>query len=61
MKNETRPEQQIIEQDRDRIDVSEEHECQYWTAKLGVTYTVLKRAVAEVGPLASNVRKHLGR
>jgi hypothetical protein len=60
MKNPTGPVQHVIEQDRDRIDVSEEHECQYWTEKLGVTYAVLKRAVAEVGPLAKDVRKHLG-
>ena len=60
MKNATGPVQYVIEQDRDRIDVSEEHECQYWTEKFGVTYAVLKRAVAEVGPLARNVRKHLG-
>ena len=60
MKNSTGPVQHVIEQDRDRIDVSEEHECQYWTEKLGVTYAVLKRAVAEVGPLAKDVRKHLG-
>ena len=54
------PVQQSIEQDRDRIDVSEEHECLYWTQKLGVTYPVLKRAVAEVGSLARDVRRHLG-
>src|SRR4051812_1930032 len=41
--------QQLYDQDRDRIDVSEEHECRYWTEKLGVSYQVLKRVVAEVG------------
>ena len=54
------PIQQRFEQDRDRIDVSEEHECRYWTEKLGVSYQVLKRIVAEVGPLAKDVRRHLG-
>lgn len=53
--------QQRIEQDRDRIDASEEHECRYWIEKLGVSYQALKRAVAEVGPLAKDVRRHLRR
>jgi hypothetical protein len=53
--------QHNIEQDRDRIDVTEEHECRYWTEKLGVTYPVLKAAVLKAGPLASAVRKHLGK
>ena len=53
--------QQTYEQDRDRIDVSEPHECSYWTEKLGVSYETLKRAVAQVGPLAKDVRRHLGR
>jgi hypothetical protein len=56
-----RPAQQSIDQNRDRIDVSEEHECRYWTEKLGVTYPVLKRAVAEVGSLVTDVRRHLAR
>ena len=50
-----------IEQDRDRIDVSEEHECRYWTERLGVTYAVLKAAVLKAGPRASDVRKYLGK
>ena len=56
-----RLEQAAYDDDRDRIDVSEEHECRYWTAKLGVSYEVLKGAVAKVGPLAKDVRRHLGR
>jgi hypothetical protein len=55
----TSPTQQSIDQDRDRIDVSEEHECRYWTEKLGVSYQTLKRIVAEVGPLVKDVRRHL--
>jgi Protein of unknown function (DUF3606) len=50
-----------LEQDRDRIDVSEEHECRYWTEKLGITYQALKRIVGEVGPLVKDVRRHLAR
>jgi hypothetical protein len=53
--------QEPLDQDRDRIDVSEEHECRYWTEKLGVSYQALKRIVAEVGPLARDVRRHLAR
>ncbi len=53
--------QDSIEQDRDRIDVSEEHECRYWTEKLGVTYVTLKAAVLKVGPLAKDVRKYLAK
>ena len=48
-----------LDDDRDRIDVSEEHECQFWTKKLGVSYQTLKKAVAEVGPLVKDVRRHL--
>ncbi len=53
--------QDSIDQDRDRIDVSEEHECRYWTEKLGVTYATLKAAVLKAGPLASDVRKYLAK
>ena len=53
--------QESLDQDRDRIDVSEEHECRYWTEKLGVSYQALKRIVAEVGPLARDVRRYLAR
>ena len=50
-----------IDQDRDRIDVSEEHECLFWTEKLGVTYAVLKAAVLKASPRATDVRKYLGK
>jgi hypothetical protein len=53
--------QEPLDQDRDRIDVSEEHECRYWTEKLGVSYQTLKKIVAEVGSRASDVRRHLAR
>lgn len=56
-----RPIQFEIEQDRDRIDVSEEHECRFWTEKFGVTYAVLKAAVLKAGPRATDVRKYLGK
>jgi hypothetical protein len=53
--------QESIEQDRDRIDVSEEHECRYWTEKLGVSYATLKAVVLKAGPRPSDVRKYLGK
>ena len=57
----TQNRQYEIEQDRDRIDVSEEHECRFWTEKFGVTYAVLKAAVLKAGPRATDVRKYLGK
>jgi hypothetical protein len=53
--------QESIEQDRDRIDVSEEHECRFWTEKLGVSYSALKAIVLKVGPRASDVKAYLGK
>lgn len=50
------PRQAHLDQDRDVIDISAEHECTFWTAKFGVTYEELKRAVARVGPRVSQVR-----
>lgn len=51
--------QHPVDQDRDRIDVSEEHECRFWTEKFGVTYQQLKKVVAEVGPLVKDVRERM--
>ncbi|WP_422353209.1 DUF3606 domain-containing protein [Stenotrophomonas sp. AR026] len=47
--------------DRDRINVNEDYELQYWTTTLGVTAEELRAAVAKVGPTAVAVRKHLGK
>lgn len=47
--------------DRDRINVNEDYEVQYWTKTLGVTPTQLKEAVKAVGPTSAAVRKHLGK
>jgi hypothetical protein len=48
-------------QDRKRIDVSQDHECRYWSAKFGVSAAELRRAVQEVGPMADDVARELGR
>lgn len=47
--------------DRDRINVNEDYEVQYWTKTLGVTADELKAAVKAVGPASAAVRKHLGK
>lgn len=49
------------QQDRQRIDVSQEHECRYWSEKFGVSPERLRRAVKEVGPMVEAVREHLGK
>ncbi|MFI8718583.1 DUF3606 domain-containing protein [Stenotrophomonas sp. NPDC077464] len=45
--------------DRDRINVNEDYELQYWTKALGVSAEELRAAVKAVGPTAVAVRKHL--
>lgn len=47
--------------DRDRINVNEDYELQYWTTTLGVSAEELRAAVAAVGPTVVAVRKHLGK
>ncbi len=47
--------------DRDRINVNEDYEVQYWTKALGITAAQLKEAVKAVGPISAAVRKHLGK
>jgi hypothetical protein len=45
--------------DRDRINVNEDYELQYWTKALGVSAQELRDAVKAVGPTATAVREHL--
>jgi len=45
--------------DRERINVNEDYELQYWTKALGVSAEELRAAVKAVGPTAVAVRKHL--
>ena len=47
--------------DRDRINVNEDYELQYWTKALGMSADQLRAAVKAVGPTAAAVRKHLGK
>jgi len=45
--------------DRDRINVHEAYEVQYWTKRFGVSAEQLKAAVAAVGPTSKAVEQHL--
>jgi hypothetical protein len=47
--------------DRNRINVNQPHEVQYWTKALNVSEDQLKKAVQSVGTSADAVRKHLGK
>jgi Protein of unknown function (DUF3606) len=42
-------------QDRERSNVNERHELEYWSKKLGITQAQLKDAVAKVGVMAKDV------
>lgn len=53
--------QQTGSPDRDRINVNEDYEVQYWTRTLGVSREALEAAVKAVGPTAEAVRTHLRR
>jgi hypothetical protein len=48
-------------QDAARINVHERWELDYWTKELGVTADELRAAVQQVGVMAKDVRKHLGK
>jgi len=47
--------------DRDRINIHENYEVEYWTKALGVSAEELKKAVAAAGTSADAVRKHLNK
>ncbi|MFL6587471.1 MAG: DUF3606 domain-containing protein [Luteimonas sp.] len=47
--------------DRDRINLTEDYEVQYWTQTLGVTADELRAAVNAVGSTSKAVRAHLGK
>ena len=53
--------QQTGSPDRDRINVNEDYEVQYWTRTLRVSREALEAAVKAVGPTAEAVRTHLRR
>jgi len=45
--------------DRDRINLSEDHEVRYWTQALGVDEARLREAVKAVGSTSAAVRDYL--
>ena len=49
------------QQDRQRINMSEDYEVAYWTKKWGVSREQLAEAVRRVGPMSASVAKLLGR
>jgi hypothetical protein len=46
-------------QDRERINVNQDHELRDWSKKFGVTPDELKKAVADVGDRADKVEARL--
>jgi hypothetical protein len=47
--------------DRDRINVHENYEVEYWTNELGVSAERLREAVKEAGTSAKAVREYLNK
>lgn len=47
--------------DRDRINLSEDYEVQYWTMELGVSEKELRDIVQAVGNTSKAVSEHLGK
>jgi hypothetical protein len=47
--------------DRIRIDIHDPDEVRNWTKSLGVSKEELERAVRAAGPMAIDVRTHLGK
>ena len=45
--------------DRDRVNVHENYEVEYWSNKFGVSPDQLRRAVAAVGTSVADVEKYL--
>jgi len=47
--------------DRQRINTEQDYEVRDWARKFGVSPDQLKDAVQAVGPIAEDVRRHLGK
>lgn len=46
--------------DRDRINVNEPYELEYWSKKFGVSHDRVKEAVRKAGPMVTDVKRELG-
>ncbi len=49
------------DRDRDRVNVHERHEVEYWAEQWGVTREQLEAAVKKVGPMTKDVAKEFGK
>lgn len=47
--------------DRDRINLSEDNEVQYWTKELGISEKELRDVIQAVGNTSKAVREHLSK
>ena len=47
--------------DRQRINLNERYEVQYWTSKWRISHEQLTEAVRKVGPMSAAVAKELGK
>jgi hypothetical protein len=54
-KNKRRPE------DSNRINLSESYEVRYWKEELGVSEAMLRQLVERHGPIATKIRRQLGK
>ena len=48
-------------QDDERINPNQDHEINYWSARLNVTREQLRKAVQAAGPMVKDVKRHLNR
>lgn len=49
----------IGKRDRERIDISEPYELEYWKKRLGITTEQLKQVIQKVGPMTKDVEAYL--
>ena len=48
------------DQDRTRVNIDQDYEAKYWANKWGVSQEELRSAVAQVGPMVSDLERHFG-
>jgi len=53
--------QQVGAPDKDRININESYELNYWAKKCGVTTSEIKQAVDKVGTSVRNVQTYLNK
>lgn len=50
-----------LDDDRDVVDASAEHECEFWLRRFGVTYAELCGAIRTVGARVTDLKRYFGR